>query len=131
VTPQSHGISDLGQVAIVVSDVVAAKQFYHGTLGMPHLFDAGPNLCFLRAGSVRLMLTTPQGAGEVGKNSVLYFKLTGLETAYPELLQRGARAERPPQLTARLPDHELWIAFVRDPDGNLVGLMEEKPLSTL
>jgi methylmalonyl-CoA/ethylmalonyl-CoA epimerase len=25
-----------------------------------------------------------------------------------------------------MPDHELWIAFVRDPDGNLVGLMEEK-----
>jgi hypothetical protein len=25
-----------------------------------------------------------------------------------------------------MPDHELWIGFVRDPDDNLVGLMEEK-----
>jgi len=25
-------------------------------------------------------------------------------------------------------DHELWIGFIRDPDGNLIGLMEEKPL---
>jgi len=24
-----------------------------------------------------------------------------------------------------MPDHELWMAFVRDPDGNLVGLMSE------
>jgi len=24
-----------------------------------------------------------------------------------------------------MPDHELWTAFLRDPDGNLVGLMEE------
>lgn len=29
-------------------------------------------------------------------------------------------------LAAGMPDHELWIAFLRDPDGNLVGLMEEK-----
>jgi hypothetical protein len=29
-------------------------------------------------------------------------------------------------LTARMPDYELWIGHVRDPDGNLVGLMEEK-----
>jgi hypothetical protein len=31
-----------------------------------------------------------------------------------------------PQLAAQMPDHALWISFVKDPDGNLVGLMEEK-----
>lgn len=35
--------------------------------------------------------------------------------------ERGAAAEREPQLTAKRPDHEWWIAFVRDPDGNLSG----------
>ena len=35
------------------------------------------------------------------------------------LLMRTAHA-------ARMPDHELWTGFLRDPDGNLVGLMEEK-----
>jgi hypothetical protein len=29
-------------------------------------------------------------------------------------------------MAARMPDHELWIGFLRDPDGNLVGLMEER-----
>jgi hypothetical protein len=29
-------------------------------------------------------------------------------------------------MVARMPDHELWLAFVKDPDGNLLGLMEEK-----
>ena len=33
---------------------------------------------------------------------------------------------RIPQLAAKMPDHELWTGFVRDPDGNLIGLMEEK-----
>lgn len=38
----------------------------------------------------------------------------------------GASIERAPQLAARLPDHELWIGLLRDPDRNLVGLMKEK-----
>jgi hypothetical protein len=41
------------------------------------------------------------------------------------VVARGAKNERAPQLTAKMPDHELWMAFVRDPDGNLVGLMSE------
>ena len=71
------------------------------------------------------MLTTPQGHGEAGKNSVLYFRTSDLPATYDVAVSRGARPERPPALTARMPDHELWMAFVRDPDGNLVGLMSE------
>ena len=72
------------------------------------------------------MLTTPQGAGAVGANSTLYFTTTDIEASFDDLVKRGATAERRPQLAAKLPDHELWIGFLRDPDGNLVGLMEEK-----
>lgn len=122
----SSGISSIGQIAVVVSDVAKAKQFYVELLGLKPLFDAGPNLSFVAAGDVRLMLTTPQGAGEAGKNSILYFKTAGLDAYFRALVERGAKVERAPQLTARLPDHELWIGFVRDPDGNLVGLMEER-----
>jgi len=25
-----------------------------------------------------------------------------------------------------MPDHELWMVFLRDPDQNLIGLMEER-----
>jgi len=117
---------EIGQIAITVSDVAKAKAFYHGILGLKFLFDAGPNLAFLSAGSVRIMLTTSQGSGAPGKNSILYFKVSGVESAYAAAVAAGATAERAPQLTARMPDHELWIGFVRDPDGNLVGLMEEK-----
>ena len=72
------------------------------------------------------MLTTPQGAGAVGSNSILYFRVAGIDAAYDAIVGRGATAEHKPEFIARMPDHELWIAFVRDPDGNLVGLMEEK-----
>ena len=86
-------LSDLGQIALTVSDVAAAKKFYHQVLGLKLLFEAGPNLTFLAA-----------------------------------LLERGAKGEHAPKLSARMPDHELWMAFVHDPDGNLVGLMEERAI---
>jgi predicted enzyme related to lactoylglutathione lyase len=121
-----HKLSDIRQIAITVSDVSVALPFYRDVLGLTFLFSPSPNLAFLDAGGVRIMLTTPQGAGTVGHNSILYFKVTGIVAVHSAIIGRGAANERDPQLAAKLPDHELWIAFVRDPDGNLVGLMEEK-----
>jgi predicted enzyme related to lactoylglutathione lyase len=126
-TPGSTGSGvEIGQIAVVVSDVAKATVFYRDVLGLKFLFPAGPNLAFLAAGGVRIMLSTPQGHGEPGKNSILYFKVKDIEATHAAVVSRGAANERPPQLTAKMPDHELWIGFVRDPDGNLVGLMEEK-----
>ena len=124
--PPNLHLTQIGQIAIVVGDVAKATVFYRDILGLKFLFSAGPNLAFLLAGDVRLMLTTPQGHGEVGKNSILFFKVDAIEATHAAIVGRGATSERGPQLTARMPDHELWTAFVRDPDGNLVGLMEEK-----
>lgn len=119
-------VSDIGQIAITVSEVEKALGFYRDILGLEFLFSAGPNLAFLAAGSVRIMLSTPQGAGAVGANSTLYFKNENVEKSFADFVARGATPEREPQLAAKMPDHELWIGFLRDPDGNLVGLMEEK-----
>lgn len=125
-TPPPAAATAIGQIALVVSDVAQATTFYRDVLGLTFLFPAGPNLAFLAAGAVRIMLTTPQGHGEVGKNSILYFKVADVVATHAAIVARGATNERAPQLTAKMPDHELWIGFVRDPDGNLVGLMEEK-----
>lgn len=118
---------EIGQIAITVSDVTRALPFYRDILGLPFLFSPMPNLAFLSAGPVRIMLTTPQGAGAVAANSVLYFKVTDILAVHAAMVEKGATNERTPQLTAKMPDHELWIGFLRDPDGNLVGLMEERP----
>ena len=119
-------LSEIGQIAVTVSDVEKALLFYRDALGLTFLFSPAPTLAFLAAGSVRIMLTTPQGAGTIGGNSILYFKVSDIEAAYASVVGRGAAEERRPQLAARMPDHELWTGFIRDPDGNLVGLMEEK-----
>lgn len=119
-------VGPIGQVAITVSDVEQALGFYRDILGLRFLFSAGPNLAFLTDGSLRIMLSTPQGLGAVGANSVLYFKVANIEATHAALMARGATSERGPQFVAQMPDHALWIGFLRDPDGNLVGLMEEK-----
>jgi len=119
-------VGTIGQVAITVSNVEKALAFYREILGLGFLFSAGPNLAFLTDGSLRIMLTTPQGAGAVGANSILYFKVADIEATHAALVAWGAASERPPQQAAQMPDHALWIGFLRDPDGNLVGLMEEK-----
>jgi catechol 2,3-dioxygenase-like lactoylglutathione lyase family enzyme len=124
---EASKLSSIRQIAITVSDVETALDFYQRILGLDLLFRAGPNLAFLDADGVRLMLSTPQGAGAVGANSILYFKAADIETVHAELLERGGTEQRPPQLAAKMPDHELWTSFLRDPDGNLVGLMDEKP----
>lgn len=119
-------VSEIGQIAVTVSGVEKALTFYRDILGLTFLFSPAPTLAFLAAGSVRIMLSTPQGAGTVGANSTLYFKVQDIEATFETIITRGATTERVPQLAAKMPDHELWIGFVRDPDGNLVGLMEEK-----
>lgn len=119
-------LSEIRQIAVVVGDVDAALAFYRDVLGLTLLFRAGPELAFLDAGGIRIMLTTPQGHGAVGANSILYFKVSDVGATHSALVARGATSERAPQLTAKMPDHELWIGFLRDPDGNLVGLLEER-----
>jgi len=102
-----HG--HIGQIALTVSDVNNALRFYRDILGLPFLFQPSPDLAFLQA----------------GENSVLYFTVTDISATYAKLVANGATAERPPVLAAKMPDHQLWLGFIRDFDGNLLGLMEE------
>jgi len=119
-------LSEIRQIAVTVGNVDTALGFYRDILGLEFLFRPGSDLAFLDAGGIRIMLSTPQGAGAVGANSILYFKVADIVATHEVLVERGATNERAPQLAAKLPDHELWTGFLRDPDGNLVGLLEEK-----
>lgn len=124
-----HELAKIRQIAVTVADVDEALAFYRDVLGLRFLFAPAPSLAFLAAGDVRLMLTTPQGAGAVGENSVLYFQVSDAAAAHEAIVGRGATDERGAQRTAEMEDHELWTAFVRDPEGNLIGLMEERPIA--
>jgi methylmalonyl-CoA/ethylmalonyl-CoA epimerase len=120
----SFGLGQIGQIAVPVGDIDRAIAFYRDTLGMRFLFQAPPGLGFFDCAGVRLMLDAPAKA-QAGNGSVIYYKVPDLNAAFATLAGRGVVFEAKPHLIARMPDHELWMAFFRDPDGNLLALMSE------
>jgi methylmalonyl-CoA/ethylmalonyl-CoA epimerase len=115
----------IGQIAIVVRDLDRAVRFYRDVLGLPLLFQAPPGLAFFDCGGVRLMLTLPEGPEEGRGTSILYYVVDDIQAAHGALAARGAAFVNPPGLVARMPDHELWMAALRDSEGNLLELMSE------
>jgi len=118
------GLGRIGQIAMPVTDVERSTAFYRDVVGLPFLFAAPPGLAFFDCDGVRLMLDGP-AADRAGQGSVLYFRVDDLQAAFGLLSDRGVAFEAEPHLVARMPDHELWMAFFRDPDGNLLALMSE------
>ena len=122
----NFGLAQIGQIAIPVRDVERAIAFYRDKLGMRFLFQAPPGLGFFDCGGVRVMLDAPAKAAQANHySSILYFKVADLQAAFETLSARGVAFEGPPHLIAKLPDHELWMAFFRDVDDNLLALMSE------
>ncbi len=81
-------LSDLGQIALTVSDVAAPKKFYHQLLGLKLRDDPGPNRASLVAGDIRRMLTSKGGAKAMGKGSARYFRTPSHAETY-STLDRG------------------------------------------
>ena len=116
------GLGQIGQIAITVTDTDRSVPFYRDILGLPFLFEF-PSLAFFDCAGVRLMLSAvPEPETH---SSVIYFKVDDIQQAYRKLLARGAVFETESRLLARLPDHDLWMAMLRDSDRNLLGLMCE------
>jgi methylmalonyl-CoA/ethylmalonyl-CoA epimerase len=100
----------IGQIAVNAHDVDRATAFYSDALGLTLLFRAGP-MSFFDCGGVRLMLSRPEKPEFDHPGSVLYFKVDDIDQ---------------PHLIARMPDHELWMTFFRDTEGNTLALMCER-----
>lgn len=94
---------------------------------MQFLFEAPPGLAFFACGDIRLMLSLPEGEGEKpGANSVLYFTVSDLDASYATFSANGVTFVDAPHLIARMDTYDLWMAFFKDSEGNLLGLMSEK-----
>ena len=120
----SLGLVRIGQVAITVGDLDRATDFYRDALGMRFLFRA-PGLSFFDCGGVRLLLGIPEKPELDRPGSILYFAVDDLKAVHHALAARGVRFSDEPHLVAELPDHELWMAFFEDSEGNTLALMSE------
>jgi methylmalonyl-CoA/ethylmalonyl-CoA epimerase len=119
------GISRIGQIAINAHDVERAAAFYQDALGLKLLFKAAPGLAFFDCGGVRLMLTRPEKPEFDHPSSILYFAVPDIQAAHVRMKENGVQFQDEPHLLAKMPDHDLWMVFFRDSEGNLMGLMSE------
>ena len=125
-TTSALGLSAIGQIAMNATDIPRAVAFYRDTLGMRLLFEAPPKMAFFDCAGVRLMLSLPETPEYDHPGSVLYFRVDDIDQAYAQLKERGVTFQDKPHLIARMPDHELWMTFFKDSEGNTLALMAEK-----
>lgn len=125
----------LDYVVLVVADLDRSLAFYTGTLGLPLQYRA-EKYAQIHAGTTRLSLYTRDAMQEtLGAELApaspsapafeLGFKVRDCDAAFAELVAAGAPA-------ATRPTTRPWgqrTAYVRDPDGNLIELVEDLPQS--
>ena len=118
------GLSRIGQIHVGVSDLKRATAFYRDVLGVPLLFEV-PGMSFFDCARIRLMLGAAERADQPRHASVLYFRVDDIHSAADALRARQVRLEGEPHLVARLDRHDLWMAFFRDTEDNVMALMSE------
>jgi methylmalonyl-CoA/ethylmalonyl-CoA epimerase len=120
-------LSQIGQIALAVSNTDRAEAFYEQILGLRKLYRYG-DLAFFDCAGTRLMLSPPEeNGGPLVAQGAIYFRVADLLQAEAQLKSKGVALESAAHRIAQMPDHDLWMAFIRDPDGHLIGLMMEAP----
>ncbi len=116
--------TSIGQIAVNVQELERAVAFYRDGLGLRLLFQV-PGLAFFDCGGIRLMLSRPETAEFDHPSSVLYFRVADIAAAHAALGARGVAFRDTPHKIADMPDHELWMTFFDDGEGNVQALMAE------
>ena len=119
-------LNRIGQIAVAVHDVDRAEAFYQDTLGLRKLYRFG-DLTFFDCAGVRLLLEKAAHPENAVHGGTIYFACADIALAVRELRRRGVVFTSPPHRIAEMDDHDLWMAFFEDPDGNSLALMHEAP----
>ena len=122
-------ICHLVEAAIYVDELDRAEAFYRDVVGLRPIARVDPpGLVFFDLGTTRLLLE--QGAPA----SLLYLQVADIDAAWADLEAAGVDTVDGPHVIHRddagqfgPAGNEEWMAFFRDSEGNLVGLVESRP----
>lgn len=116
------------QIAQRATDLARAQAFYEDLLGVPATaaFDP-PGLVFFMLDGTRLLLD------RVAPSALHYFSVTDIDAEVARLRAAGVPIETEPHVIFSHADDSLgpagaaeWQAFIKDSEGNLVGLVEHR-----
>lgn len=119
------------QIAQKADDLARAAAFYSDLLGAsPTATYDPPGLVFFDLDGVRLLLD------RVAPSALHYFAVDDVDATIARLRDAGVTVESEPHVIFGHDDDTLgpagtdeWMAFVRDSEGNMVGLVEQRPRS--
>ncbi len=119
------------QIAQHADDLGRAARFYAELFGVgPVATYDPPGLVFFDLGGVRLLLDRAASSG------LHYYLVPDIDAAVGRLRSAGVTVESEPHVIFTHEDATLgpagtdeWQAFIRDTEGNLVGLVEQRPSS--
>ena len=116
----SASIQGIKTVLHPVSDLAAAKKVYAALLGTPPQADGDYYVGFEAAG--QHIGLVPGGGPQAMTSPVAYWHVTDIEARLAEVTAAGA--------TVKEPAHDVGggrlVATVTDPDGNVLGLLEDR-----
>ena len=110
-------------------DPAQTQDYYSNTI-ISHLFDAPPQLSFFDCGGVQLILSRPEASGKDDQQRpIIYYDVADIKATHAQLTAAGAATIQQPHMIARMGGREIWIGFISDGQGNMVGLMGDVPES--
>jgi methylmalonyl-CoA/ethylmalonyl-CoA epimerase len=116
------------QVAQHADDLDRAAAFYELLLGGPPAGRFEPGLLFFNVGRSRLLLE------QAAASALVYFEVDDVHATLDRLRASGVEVVGEPQVIFSHADDTLgpagndeWMAFVRDSEGNTVGLVSYEP----
>ena len=122
-------LGQLYQIALSATDINGAVEFYRDKIGLPLIkqFDEPVKLAFFDLGNVRLMIEEGDGS------SVFYLSVQDLDATLDTFRTRAIEIAAEPRAIYVDTDGHFgpsgeteWMAFVKDPSGNLIGLVERR-----
>ena len=115
---------------IAVKDLAAARKFYEGKLGLKVTDEQGEEALTFESGSSTVLVYRSQFAGTNKATAVNWLVGDDLDKIVAGLKERGIAFERydMPEMSHRGDIHvagELEVAWFKDPDGNIIALMNQ------
>ncbi len=122
-------LGPIDQIGLSCTDLDAAQQFYSGLLGLRLAGEVPGTMKFYDCNGVNLVIFKSES---VPPNSIIYFGVPNhpgsIEQKVASLKASGVKIESDAHLIARnWNGFDVWLAFFRDPFGNLLALKSNVP----
>jgi catechol 2,3-dioxygenase-like lactoylglutathione lyase family enzyme len=126
-------LSDHPVFPILLSkDLDATRHFYHDVLGLEIMREDPDDRILFRCGNGTQLAVTLSTVGTRDTQTQLAWRVPDLKAALADLRERGMRIEEyaapDPVTHDGIADMgHSWAAWITDPSGNVLGLVEPKP----